>query len=339
MCNSSFLSTKSVLSLFLLLTVITLNCGYAQDTPQTLITKISGEGRDTQVSSSQQDFTENSFTKAAAKLFQGIPGKAAIGFVELTGSNGEQTALASEIFQKIEPIILNEGMKKNLSFIERKDLKLIFDEWDLSSFGDMPDVGAKVLLGADYIITGKVRLDNNFVHCVLKLLHLENGQIAAVAEGYTRAQPHYYDWEKISKVTPEKAKNISNKEKSSDKIRLWTDKKEYQIGDAMEIFFEVTQPLYVQIIDVTPNGDITTIFPNPYQKESFCSPGNVYKIPPDNGDFILEVTPPSGIDRLKAIGNSSPISQETTIRTRGIQFTKKIVNSSEARTKLSFEIK
>ncbi len=292
------------------------------------------------MSSSQQDHLEKSFTGAATKLFQDIPGNAVIAFVELTGANGEQTALASEIFQKIEPIIVSEGMKKNLSFIERKDLKLIFDEWDLASFGGMPDAGAKTLLGADYIITGKVRLDNDFVHCVIKLLHLENGQIAAVAEGYTKAQSHYFDWEKISKVVPEKAQKNSNKEKSTDnKIELWTDKKEYQVGDAMEIFFKVTQPLYVQIIDVTPDGEITTIFPNPYQKESFCLPGKLYKIPPDNGDFVLEVTPPVGIDRLKAIGSSSPIFQETTLKTRGIQFTKKLVNTSETRTKLSFVIK
>jgi len=141
-------------------------------------------------------------------------------------------------------LLQNVEKGRVLGFVERKDLKLIFDEWALDSFGDTGDVGARTLLGADLIITGKVRID----------------------------------------------------------------------------------------------GEVTVIYPNVFQQDNFCSPGKVYQVPPENGDFTLEVTPPAGIDRLKAIASPSPIAQELMSGTRGIQFTKKIVDSGMTRAQLSFEI-
>ena len=280
------------------------------------------------------------FSVAAVQLLKNVEKGRVLGFVDLSGSGGESSKLSDAIFQKIEPIIVREGIRKNLLFIERKDLKLIFDEWALDSFGDTGDVGARTLLGADLIITGKVRLDGDLVHCSLKLIELDNGNILAVAEGYAKAQPHYYDWEKIEiKNNVDSREDVTNDSISSDnKLHLWTDKNRYRPGDTIEIFFEVTEPLYVQIIDVTPDGEVTIIYPNVFQQDNFCSPGKVYRVPPENGDFALEVTPPAGIDRLKAIASSSPIAQELVSGTRGIQFTKKIVDSGMTRAQLSFEI-
>lgn len=280
------------------------------------------------------------FSVAAVQLLQGVEKGRVLGFVDLSDSGGESSKLSDAIFQKIEPIIVREGIRNNLMFIERKDLKLIFDEWALDSFGDSGDVGARTLLGADLIITGKVRIDGDFVHCSLKLIQLDNGNILAVAEGYVRAQPHFYDWENIKlKNSSNSRENVTNDSISSDsRLHLWTDKNRYRPGDTIEIFFEVTEPLYVQIIDVTPDGEVTIIYPNVFQQDNLCSPGKVYRVPPENGEFTLEVTPPAGIDRLKAIASPSPIAQELMGGTRGIQFTKKIVDSGLTRAQLSFEI-
>jgi len=282
----------------------------------------------------------STFFAAAERLLQNVEQDKVIGFVELSGSNGEGSKLSAEIFQQIEPVLIREGIKRKLSFIERKNLKLIFDEWALNLSGATADAGAGALLGADYIITGKVRLDGDFVQCSLKLIQLQDGKILAVAEGYVKAQPYYYDWENLEKdPIANKTLVALNKGESSDSmLRFWTDKNQYSPGDTIEIFFEVSEPLYVQIIDVTPDGEVTIIYPNVYQPGRLCEPGRIYRIPPEKAEFSLEVTPPSGVDRLKALASSSPFPDTLAAGTRGIRLTKSIVNSAAVRAALSFEI-
>jgi len=277
---------------------------------------------------------------AAERLLQDVEQGKVIGFVDLVGSNGEASKLSAEIFQQIEPVLIREGIKKKLSFIERKNLKLVFDEWALNLSGATADAGAGALLGADYIITGKVRLDGDFVQCSLKLIQLENGKILAVAEGYVKAQPYYYDWEDLEKDTVAKNSQLAlNTGESSDgMLRFWTDKNQYFPGDTIEIFFKVSEPLYVQIIDVTPDGEVTIIYPNVYQPGRLCEPGRVYRIPPEKAEFALEVTPPAGVDRLKALASTSPFPNTLAAGTRGIRLTKNIVNSAAVRAALSFKI-
>ncbi|WP_457575856.1 DUF4384 domain-containing protein [Desulfomarina sp.] len=280
------------------------------------------------------------FYGAAERLFQGVEQGRVVGFVELTGSNGESSKLSAEIFQQIEPVLIRVGMKRKLSFIEKKNLKLIFDEWALNLSGATADAGAGTLLGTDYIITGKVRLDGGFVQCSLKLIDLKNGKIVAVAEGYLKAQPYYYQWEDLEKdMVAGDSRTASNRGESSDgMLRFWTDKEQYFPGDTIKIFFEVTEPLFVQIIDVTPDGEVTVIYPNVYQPGRLCEPGRIYRVPPENGEFILEVTPPAGVDRLKALASTSPFPKNFTAGTRGIRLTKKIVDSAAVRAALSFKI-
>lgn len=280
------------------------------------------------------------FQMAAENLLQDVePGKV-IGFVDLSGSKGEASKLAAEMYQEVEPILIREGINRRLVFIERKDLKLIFDEWALDSFGETGDGGARTILGADYIITGKARIDGEFVQCSLKLIQLENGRILAAAEGYIQARPHYYKWEQLP---VEQGKQIRPKVldggvSSDGKLHFWTDKKRYLPGDTIKIFFKVSEPLYVKIIDVTPDGKVTTIYPNIFQPGVLCSAGRVYTIPPENAQFKLEVTPPAGIDRIKALAGPDPFPDDQTQKTRGVRFTRAIVGAAQIRAALSFEI-
>lgn len=288
-----------------------------------------------------------SFGEIASKIFDTVPKGKVLAFVDFTSSSGEVTKLSQAIFQEIEPIMIIEGLKKNISFIERKDLKLLLDEWDLKSIYQAGgDSGAQVLLGADYIMTGRARLSRDEVQCVLKLVDLQNGSIVGMVKAGLEAEPDFYTWEKTKPLDNKAAlPNESNQSSGPNlassqdsKVSIWTKKKTYKVGEKIKIFFEVKEPLYVEIIDVTPEGDITTIFPNPDQTDSHCMPGKVYTIPPENGSFELVITPPTGLDRLKVLANPSPFSSNVNLKTRGITFTKNMVRSAPTRTNLAFEI-
>lgn len=283
----------------------------------------------------------SSFGDIAAQIYAKVPKGKVIAFVEFTDSRGETSKFSQAVFQEIEPVMIGKGLEKNLLFIERKDLKLLLDEWDLKSiYNSGGDSGAQVLLGADYIMTGKARLSKDMVQCSLKLVDLKNGRIVGTVKAQLEAEPQFYTWENAP--LPQKkvaAASELNKANSTDKkLTVWTDKKTYDIGEKIKIFFEVTEPLYVELIDVTPQGQITTIFPNPHQTDNYCQPGKVYSIPPQNGSFDLVVTPPAGVDRIKALASSSPFKSNINVQTRGIAFTQNIVKNASTRANLSFEI-
>lgn len=288
----------------------------------------------------------------ASQIFAVIAKDKTVAFVDFTDASGQVTKGSQAVFMQVEPAIIEEGNRTGVSFIERKDLKLILDEWDLKSLyqAEGADAGAQALLGADYILTGKVLVADDNTLCTLKLVDLTSGKIVKSVSGKANivkdikplneppaAQPPPQT-STIAKMVGEKAD--SNKTVSDDaKLSLWTSKREYVIGDKIEIFFSVTEPLYVQIIDVTPDGESNIIFPNDSQKDNFCLPGKMYRIPPENGDFELLVTPPAGIDRLKAIASPATLSIAAPGKTRGIQFTKTLVNTAETRANLTVIIR
>jgi peptidoglycan hydrolase-like protein with peptidoglycan-binding domain len=93
-------------------------------------------------------------------------------------------------------------------------------------------------------------------------------------------------------------------------IKLWTDKGEYTIGDTMMVKFSVDKPMFVRVVVINSTGEVSTLFPNVYQSDSFCKPGEVYQIPPSNGDFTLDIGEPRGTDKIRAIASNVPIEAE-----------------------------
>ena len=120
------------------------------------------------------------FTESIRSIFAGLSKGTTIAFVQFTEIQGKVTPFSQAVLQLVEPIIVKEGLKESISFIERQDLKLILDEWDLNSIYQTEDrdAGAQALLGADYILTGKAGSSNSKnIQCSLKLVNLTNGRI------------------------------------------------------------------------------------------------------------------------------------------------------------------
>jgi len=110
-----------------------------------------------------------------------------------------------------------------------------------------------------------------------------------------------------------KNKNISvgsaqeYQEKELGKVVMWTDKKEYVVGDTITISFNVDRKLYVKIFLVNSEGVILDLFPNPYQNDNLVLPKNTYHIPPINAEFTLDIKEPKGRDKIVAVASAEKI--------------------------------
>ncbi|ADE14847.1 hypothetical protein Nhal_1723 [Nitrosococcus halophilus Nc 4] len=90
-------------------------------------------------------------------------------------------------------------------------------------------------------------------------------------------------------------------------LKVWLNKSEFQIGEHLEVFFEVTKPMFVRIVSINAAGQMATLFPNPHQSDNYTLPGEVYRIPPVDAPFTLSVAAPAGLDKIRAIAATQSI--------------------------------
>ncbi|MCK5905544.1 MAG: DUF4384 domain-containing protein, partial [Gammaproteobacteria bacterium] len=113
----------------------------------------------------------------------------------------------------------------------------------------------------------------------------------------------------INNFIEETSTSLSTKKplnKQQGQIKVWTNKKEYAVGDTLTINFDVDRSLYAQIFLINSAGKVTTLFPNPYQLDNHLQANKIYQIPPKNADFTLDVSAPTGEDRIIAFASSTP---------------------------------
>lgn len=108
--------------------------------------------------------------------------------------------------------------------------------------------------------------------------------------------------------TTTKTKDIASK---LGQIKVWTNKQSFEIGEKMEIYFEVTEPMFVRITTVNSVGKMATLFPNPYQNDNFVKPGKTIRIPPLGSPVNLKVGAPEGVDKIRAAASVTPITADT----------------------------
>jgi len=82
-----------------------------------------------------------------------------------------------------------------------------------------------------------------------------------------------------------------------------TDKIAYNVGDEMVISVLVDQASYLHVFDITPDGQVTRIFPNAYANNNYVQGGQTYIIPStnDRSKYILRVSEPRGTERLRIV--------------------------------------
>ncbi len=85
---------------------------------------------------------------------------------------------------------------------------------------------------------------------------------------------------------------------------LWTDKATYVIGENVTIFFNVSQPSYIYVYDIQPDGVVRLIFPNAYSQANYVSAGT-HSLP--DGMYKFTVAPPAGTEQLQLFASPIPL--------------------------------
>ena len=92
------------------------------------------------------------------------------------------------------------------------------------------------------------------------------------------------------------------------KVKLWTEKSTYNVGDKVVFFFESEQDCYLTLIDIGTSGRLTVLFPNQWEKNNFVSRGRRVAIPEPHYGFDIDVNGPTGTERVKAIVTTEPFT-------------------------------
>ncbi len=137
--------------------------------------------------------------------------------------------------------------------------------------------------------------------------------VLAKAEGYlpeTRGIELYESKAISIQLLSDPLIKIANlkQDKPSFKIDIWTDKKMYRVGEEIRFYFRSDHDCYVSLIDYDPNGNVKILFPNRYYQNNFIKAGKTYIIPGSEYGFKLNIEPPTGIERIKAIATTKPFS-------------------------------
>ena len=90
-------------------------------------------------------------------------------------------------------------------------------------------------------------------------------------------------------------------------LKLRSSAPNYHIGESMTLLLETEKPMYVTIVHISTDGEISTIFPNAYEPDNWIAPGKTIRLPKENAGYELTVSGPSGTDRIEAFGSAEPL--------------------------------
>ncbi len=96
--------------------------------------------------------------------------------------------------------------------------------------------------------------------------------------------------------------------RSAPRIRVWVDRGErstYYPGDRLWVYFRVDRPCFVTILDYSPDGRVSTIYPSRWSGSTFVSPGRTYRIP-ESRRYSLRIAGMGGAETLVACAHEAP---------------------------------
>ncbi len=101
---------------------------------------------------------------------------------------------------------------------------------------------------------------------------------------------------------------IAERQQGKFKVKLWTDKKAYQIGDPVTFYFFSEDDCYLNLVNYGTSGKVRVIFPNRLQKDNFVKGGAVVTIPVKKEDeFLFKLKGPEGVERVEAVVTSHKV--------------------------------
>lgn len=234
--------------------------------------------------------------------------KVALG--DFTDADGKLTGLSTLLAEDMELALVADARTSDFKMIDRRNFGELLKEWELSVNGSVDDdnlVHAGRLLGADVLLVGKYTKIGRKIVLRTTMVGSEKGEI--LAEGSTEI-PLDGDLRDLSEkiVVPPKPRAIeaSAPLKGPLQVELTTDKAAYAVGDKMTVTVKVNQDCYLTVIDVGAGNKAVVLFPNMYAPNNAVKAGAAFTIPDPSAGFEFEVTPPAGVELIRAIASKEP---------------------------------
>jgi len=101
-------------------------------------------------------------------------------------------------------------------------------------------------------------------------------------------------------------------------VKLWADKKRYQIGEKIKIYLKGNKPFYARIVYQDAEDHLIQLMPNPYRGENYFNGGVIYEIPSGRDRFKLEVSPPLGLESITLYASTTQLGELDLIPSQGI---------------------
>jgi hypothetical protein len=107
----------------------------------------------------------------------------------------------------------------------------------------------------------------------------------------------------------EAVENIMVEKMAPLTIKVWTEKKEFQDGEKIKIFFRGNKDFYARIVYETAGGELIQILPNQHRTNNLFTAGKVWQVPDENDRFELVVDPPFGNEQIIIFASSADMGR------------------------------
>ncbi len=228
-------------------------------------------------------------------------------FSQHTDSLNEKTVSVAN-FSNMSGVVSEKGMHRviteefcdaltnlsDLKVVERVSLDKVLKEMELGLSGIVSEESKKEvgnLVNAEAMAVGWVGNVRSTLKIYAKLVLVETGVIIA------SMSVNLLGWD------------IQDTAESADfNITVWTNENQYNIGETATIFLRTNRDCYATLLNIRSNGEILQLFPNKYDKDNFVRANIEYSIPSSSDIYALSVSEPPGIESIKAIATSRPVS-------------------------------
>lgn len=229
-------------------------------------------------------------------------------------SDKRLTALSAMLAEDLELALVARASEGGFKMMDRRNFSELAKEWELGMNGYVDDASvtqAGRLLGADVLCLGSYERVGKTVVVRATFVSAEKGEILAAAVAEIKLDGRLRDLaEKIIPATAPKpvpaAAETSMVPAEPLKVEVWADKNEHAVGEKMTLRVKVNQDCYLTLIDVGPSGKAVVLFPNHYAPNNAVKAGVTYVIPDPSAGFEFEVTPPAGVELIRAIASKAP---------------------------------
>ena len=213
--------------------------------------------------------------------------------------------------------ILNEDIKTIIANAEDIKLKEIITSEDQKP-GEIAEAN-----NLDYYVSGSYRMERIGLEVRSRLIDARTQNILSTAaiqierkelnpddlrlidnmgDEFKSAQKKKSYREHLEKLVAAKPLN------PSFDVKVWTDQREYEVKEKIVFYVKSEKNGYLTLLDLSPNGDITVIFPNKFHRDNFIRAGVTYQVPSPDYGFEFNLQGPAGLERIKSIVTLNKIS-------------------------------